>query len=67
MAGPGRPNRWPMMPPQAQQRPPFMQQGQQTNTTQGSALIAQLTQPPPSMAGAGVNQYGQSKLRLLTC
>lgn len=56
---PGRQqNRWSMLPPQAQQRPPFINQGQQANTTQGSALIAQLTQPPSSMS-AGVNQFGQ--------
>ncbi|XP_031341690.1 mediator of RNA polymerase II transcription subunit 25-like isoform X2 [Photinus pyralis] len=57
--GAGRPqNRWPtMLPPQTQQRPQFIAQGQQqVNTTQGSALIAQLTQPPSS---AGVNQFPQ--------
>lgn len=52
-----------MLPPQAQQRPPFINQGQQANTTQGSALIAQLTQPPSSMS-AGVNQFGQSNFRI---
>ncbi|KAK5643320.1 hypothetical protein RI129_007165 [Pyrocoelia pectoralis] len=59
--GPGRPqNRWPtMLPPQSQQRPQFITQGQQqVNTTQGSALIAQLTQPPSSIS-AGVNQFAQ--------
>lgn len=48
-----------MMPP-APQRPPYMAQTSQANPTQGSALIAQLTQPPPSsMAGAGVGQFAQ--------
>lgn len=49
VTGPGRPqSRWPsMLPPQTQPR-----------ATQGSALIAQLTQPPSSIA-AGVNQFGQ--------
>lgn len=57
--GAGRPPRWPMMPPQ--QRPPYMPATQQQNT-QGSALIAQLTQPPSSMPPTQqVNQFGQSK------
>lgn len=51
------PTRWPMMPPQQR---PFMPQPPPVNTTTGSALIAQLTQPPSSMPG-NVNQFGQSK------
>lgn len=56
--GTGRPPpRWAMMPPQ--QRPPYMPSQQQQNT-QGSALIAQLTQPPSSMPPTQqVNQFGQ--------
>lgn len=54
------PARWPMMPPQPQTQRPFMQQPQPAITTQGSALIAQLTQPPSSMSGS-VNQFPQSK------
>lgn len=53
------PTRWPMMPPQPQPQRPFMPQPQPS--TQGSALIAQLSQPPSSMSG-NVNQFGQSKL-----
>lgn len=50
------------MPPPAQQpRPYLQQQNQQVTTTQGSALIAQLTQPPSAISGAPVNQFGQSK------
>lgn len=55
--GRGAPPRWPMMPPQ--QRPPYIQQPNQQNNAQGSALIAQLTQPPSSMAPTP-NQFGQS-------
>lgn len=60
MASANRP-RWPMMPPQVQ-RQPYLQQ-KQGNAPQGSALIAQLTQPPSSVAGGGgVNQFAQSKI-----
>ncbi|XP_022903004.1 mediator of RNA polymerase II transcription subunit 25-like [Onthophagus taurus] len=46
-------NRW-VMPP----RQPFMPNTQpNTNQVQGSALIAQLTQPPSSMPGGSVNQF----------
>lgn len=61
MAGANRPPRWPMMPPQVQRQPYIPQK--QVNTTQGSALIAQLTQPPSSVAASGVNQFGQSKFK----
>lgn len=57
MANANRP-RWPMMPPQVQRQPYIPQK--QVNTTQGSALIAQLTQPPSSVPAGGVNQFGQS-------
>ncbi|KAH0811821.1 hypothetical protein GEV33_010975 [Tenebrio molitor] len=50
--------RWPPMLPPTQPRS-YLQQNQQVNTTQSSALIAQLTQPPPSLPGSGVNQFGQ--------
>lgn len=63
MAGANRPPRWPMMPPQVQRQPYIPQK--QVNTTQGSALIAQLTQPPSSVAASGVNQFGQSKCCLM--
>lgn len=54
-----RTQRWsPMLPPQ--QRPQYIPQTQQMNTTQGSALIAQLTQPPSSIPGPGVSQFGQT-------
>lgn len=51
-----------MLPPQAQQRPYLpQQQNPQVNPTQGSALIAQLTQPPSSLSATGVvNPFGQS-------
>lgn len=56
--------RWPTMMPR-----PYMQPNQQPqqNPTQGSALIAQLTQPPPSLPTAGINQnqFGQSKLFII--
>lgn len=55
--------RWPMLPPQSQPRPPYMQ-NQAGGAAQGSALIAQLTQPPSALPGAGVNQFGQSKVDL---
>lgn len=55
---PNRP-RWPTM-----MTRPYMQPNQQTqqNPAQGSALIAQLTQPPPSLPAPGINQnqFGQS-------
>lgn len=49
------------MPPPTQQPRPYMQQTQPGNTaTGGSALIAQLNQPPPISAGnINVNQFGQ--------
>nr|CAH7747629.1 unnamed protein product [Callosobruchus chinensis] len=50
---------WTMPPPAQQPRPYLQQPNQQVNTTQGSALIAQLTQPPSSISGTGVNQFGQ--------
>lgn len=56
-----RPNtHWTMPPPSQQPRPYLQQQNQQVTTTQGSALIAQLTQPPSSISGTSVNQFGQS-------
>nr|CAD7574221.1 unnamed protein product [Timema californicum] len=61
--GPGisrQPARWPMLPPQ--QRAPYIpiQPGTQNNPTQGSALIAQLTQPPAqSINPVVLNQYTQ--------
>lgn len=57
MANTNRP-RWPMMPPQVQRQPYIPQK--QGNPPQGSALIAQLTQPPSSVAAGGVNQFGPS-------
>lgn len=57
------PPQWPMLPPQQVQKQSFMSQPQ-VNTTQGSALIAQLTQPPSSVSGSGVNQFGQSKFAI---
>ncbi|XP_018326759.1 mediator of RNA polymerase II transcription subunit 25 isoform X2 [Agrilus planipennis] len=63
LAGPCRPpGRWPLMPHQtAQQRSQFIpNQNQQPTTSQSSALIAQLTQPPSSMPTANVNQFSQS-------
>jgi len=52
---------WQMPPPTQQPRgyiPQVNQNSQQANTTSGgSALIAQLNQPP-SMAGGSVNQFG---------
>lgn len=55
------------MPPPTQQPRAYMQvnaNNQQVNTTTGgSALIAQLNQPP-SMAAGNVNQFGQRKLIL---
>lgn len=63
MANANRP-RWPMMPPQQVQRQPYIAQ-KQGSATQSSALIAQLTQPPSSVAaGGGVNQFGQSEFLL---
>ncbi|KAJ3657511.1 hypothetical protein Zmor_009307 [Zophobas morio] len=53
-----RPPRWPPMMPPTQPRS-YLQQNQQANTTQSSALIAQLTQPPNSLAGTGVGQFAQ--------
>ncbi|XP_044255360.1 mediator of RNA polymerase II transcription subunit 25-like isoform X3 [Tribolium madens] len=50
--------RWPAMLPPTQPRS-YLPPNQQVNTTQSSALIAQLTQPPNSMPGTGVPQYGQ--------
>ncbi|KAJ8922602.1 hypothetical protein NQ315_007633 [Exocentrus adspersus] len=50
---------WTMPPPSQQQRPYLQQTNPQVNTTQSSALIAQLSQPPSSMSGTGVNQFGQ--------
>ncbi|XP_056630408.1 mediator of RNA polymerase II transcription subunit 25-like isoform X1 [Diorhabda sublineata] len=50
---------WTMPPPVQQVRPYIPQSNQQVNTTQGSALIAQLTQPPSSISGSNVNQFGQ--------
>lgn len=49
---------WTMPPPAQQPRPYLQQQNQQVTTTQGSALIAQLTQPPSTT----VNQFGQSNI-----
>ncbi|KAJ8943634.1 hypothetical protein NQ318_005635 [Aromia moschata] len=49
---------WTMPPPSQQPRPYLQQPSQQVNTTQGSALIAQLTQPPSSISSTGVNQFG---------
>lgn len=67
MANTNRP-RWPMMPPQVQRQPYIPQK--QGNAPQGSALIAQLTQPPSSTAaagsGAGVNQFTQQSKRVST-
>lgn len=54
--------RWPAMLPPTQPRS-YLQANQQVNTTQSSALIAQLTQPPNSLPGSGVNQFGQSNRR----
>ncbi|CAG9861461.1 unnamed protein product [Phyllotreta striolata] len=60
---PGQMNRssphWNMPPPVPQVRP-YISQTNQVNTTQGSALIAQLTQPPSSISGAVVNQFGSN-------
>lgn len=65
MANANRP-RWPMMPPQQVQRQPYNIAQKQGNAQQSSALIAQLTQPPSSVAaGGGVNQFGQSEFLLL--
>ncbi|CAH1159965.1 unnamed protein product [Phaedon cochleariae] len=50
---------WSMHPPVQQPRPYMQQPNQQVNTTQGSALIAQLTQPPSSLPGTAVTQFGQ--------
>ncbi|KAJ8964091.1 hypothetical protein NQ317_004944 [Molorchus minor] len=62
-APPGHVNRasphW-TMPPPAQQPRPYLQPSQQGNATQGSALIAQLTQPPSSLSGSGVNQFNMN-------
>lgn len=52
---------WTMPPPSQQPRPYLQQSSQQVTTTQGSALIAQLTQPPSSISGNTVNQFVQSK------
>ncbi|XP_030748029.1 mediator of RNA polymerase II transcription subunit 25-like isoform X2 [Sitophilus oryzae] len=51
---------WPMPPPTQQPRP-YMPQNQPVNTTSGgSALIAQLNQPPSiSASNVNVNQFGQ--------
>lgn len=57
--GQRQPNRWPMLPPGQQPRPPYMANQQVNNPGQSSALIAQLTQPPPNMPGASVNQFPQ--------
>lgn len=54
--GPRGSHRWTMP---SQQRPPFIAPGATAQSnTQGSALIAQLTQPP-SVLGPTVNQFGQ--------
>lgn len=58
---------WTMPPPAQQPRPYLQQQNQQVTTTQGSALIAQLTQPPSSISGTAVNQFGQSNFTYSTC
>lgn len=58
--GGNRPQRGWMMPPQQPQRPPFMQNQPQGGQSQGSALIAQLTQPPNSMPNT-VNQFNSCK------
>ncbi|XP_019877940.1 mediator of RNA polymerase II transcription subunit 25 isoform X2 [Aethina tumida] len=54
-------HRWPMLPPVQQANRPYMQNNPSVNpTTQpGSALIAQLTQPPSTMPGNAVSQFGQ--------
>lgn len=54
-----RPQRWGMVSPQT-----YIPQ-KSINTTQSSALIAQLTQPPSTVTAGGLNQFGQSELFLL--
>lgn len=63
MPNANRPQRWGMMPPQSQRQPYIPQNS--VNTTQSSALKAQLTQPPSIVTAGVLNQYGQSKLCLV--
>lgn len=54
MTNANRPQRWGMVSPQT-----YIPQ-KSINTSQSSALIAQLTQPPSTVTAGSLNQYGHS-------